>query len=145
MALPKRSEVNRLVRLWKARLGLQSWAITWKWVQQDVLNQETGYAALASTGCDSSELRAVINFSLDVQWTIDEFYSDHNFEDTVVHELLHIRMAAADDKVDSVRYMLGTALSPEQGRIVGKLLDEARERYIEMARTLVQEAFQWKK
>lgn len=139
---PSNATVNGLIRLWKKRLRLDGWLIEWTWVSQAALSQETGYAAIAATGCDVSELKASIDFCSDVDWSGDDFYSDHNFEDTVVHELLHIRLGAADEKLDMVRLMLGTAVSTEQGRVIEQLLIDARERYIESSRTLIQEAFQ---
>lgn len=142
MALPKKSEVNRLIRLWQKRLRLDGWIIEWSWVQQEALDQQTGYAAIAATGFDVSELKASIDLSKDIQWTLNDFYSDHNLEDTIVHELLHIRLGAADEKLDVVRQMLGTAVSTEQGRVIGQMLIDARERYIESTRTIIQEA-QW--
>lgn len=143
MAYPTDAEVNRLIKLWKKRLGLQGVDIGWRWAKQSVIQQGVGYSAIASTEYDGSEVRALISFSSDTDWTDGQFYSDHNLEDTVVHELLHIRFAHAEDKLNFVGEVLLPLLSPDNGRIVGALMDSARERYIEAARTVIQEA-QWK-
>lgn len=89
---------QQLFEKWVAALGLQNWEIVFHWRTRSI-----DMPICDSAGCVNYELsgmRAVIDIVAEEDYPKSEFPMD--YERALVHELLHLKLAALDDSGDGV-------------------------------------------
>ena len=110
---------QNLLEEWKTRLGLQDWAI--KLVPfadpDEVGDDSVGYTNWTETSKAAK------------RWILDEKYygqriRPHDWEKTLVHELLHLKMC-----------LLATNVDPLQDRVAHMLIDDLARAFVDAKRS----------
>lgn len=124
-------EVVLVMAKWGERLGLGGWTIEWVWRTKEEITTMVGRPAVAATSYNLPAQAAMVHLS--------ECETDLELEKTVVHELVHIRLAASEELLDILRVMLADVVGHGQWTLVEELLLRLRESYVDTTAKLVEE------
>lgn len=115
-------QARKLFDKWVAVLGLGNWEIVFRWRVRGV-DMSIG----DSVGCTEYELsglKAIVSMIAEEDYPRSEF--EYDYERTLVHELMHLKLAPLDDSGDGVHDKVVHMLVEELARaLVGAKRGEA--------------------
>ena len=129
--------ITRFLKTWKRQLGLTGWDILWLWGDSPTIDEEAGYTAVAVTHVDLPTFSATIRVSQDKDWQTNSRIHTLYLPEVLLHELLHIRFAAGEDRLDLMKAAVESYTPPANKGLVQHLVVGAREFYVEATLTLL--------
>lgn len=125
--------VQRLMKKWWVRLGLEDWRISWEWLSDAELNENfQDYKASAYTQRQPAERTAQISLSSEVSWVYPGITSeiDTDLERVVLHELAHIYFMPQDEFMNLADDLTDPYLPAAVRTRNWSFLTKAREGYV---------------
>lgn len=113
-------EANALFEKWRKMLHLEDWEIRFKWsVRADDLPENV----CGSTNYVFERKMAVVAMMNEVDYTNELF--PYDYEQVLVHELLHLKFAAIDDSENAL-----------QNKLVHQLIDDVAKWLVNASRNI---------
>lgn len=138
MSKPLDSFIKAYLRKWARLLGLAGWDISWKWEEADALRDHAGYEALA-VSIVTGVKQTVRILVLDTEdWQTEDSRAEHYLPDALLHELVHVRMFAAEMLLWGLAPQAAPHLPPSIQNGYHDALIAVREHYTESVVGIIQ-------
>lgn len=127
----------RFIKRWLKTLYLRDWSVTVEWCSQTDVDEGAGYSALAYTRFNPAAQTAQMRLSNERHWQVTDEDAHEYLPDTLVHELVHLKLLVAEDRLDSLKPLFKPFI-PEVSHpgFFGRIID-IREAYVETVTQLV--------
>jgi len=125
------SQVMPILDFWRDALRLTDWDFRIVWTDKD-LTADFGYLARAATTPHLPSLKAEITIDERQPWLVTiDYWAPANIEETIIHELVHVRLAATETAIDSILHIANSHIPPSLHPVLEQQLSALREAYVE--------------